>query len=82
MEHLVTHRARPEEAPRLYAEMAAGAGDWMGVVRLGLTAPRGRRGVAPSPRALEAGWQGWRGGLRRAQHLPLLAGPLGDGPAW
>ncbi|HEX2517367.1 MAG TPA: zinc-binding alcohol dehydrogenase [Chloroflexota bacterium] len=31
VEHLITHRARPEEAPALYAEMAAGAGDWMGV---------------------------------------------------
>ena len=29
--HLITHRVKPEEAPRLYTEMAAGAGEWMGV---------------------------------------------------
>ncbi|MDQ3700473.1 MAG: hypothetical protein M3442_06075, partial [Chloroflexota bacterium] len=31
VDHLITHLARPEEAPALYAEMAAGPGDWMGV---------------------------------------------------
>jgi 2-desacetyl-2-hydroxyethyl bacteriochlorophyllide A dehydrogenase len=31
VEHLLTHRARPEDAPALYAEMAAGPGDWLGV---------------------------------------------------
>jgi 2-desacetyl-2-hydroxyethyl bacteriochlorophyllide A dehydrogenase len=29
--HLITHRARPEEAPALYAELAAGPGGWLGV---------------------------------------------------
>ncbi len=31
VDHLITHRVQPEEAPRLYADMAAGAGEWMGV---------------------------------------------------
>jgi 2-desacetyl-2-hydroxyethyl bacteriochlorophyllide A dehydrogenase len=31
VDHLITHRARPEEAPALYAELAAGPGEWMGV---------------------------------------------------
>lgn len=32
VEHLITHRAEADEAPALYAEMAAGAGEWMGVL--------------------------------------------------
>lgn len=32
VDHLISHRARPEDAPALYAEMAAGPGDWLGVV--------------------------------------------------
>ena len=31
VEHLITHRARAEDAPALYAELAAGPGDWLGV---------------------------------------------------
>jgi 2-desacetyl-2-hydroxyethyl bacteriochlorophyllide A dehydrogenase len=31
VDHLISHRARPDEAPALYAEMAAGPGDWLGV---------------------------------------------------
>ena len=30
-EHLITHRARPEDARALYAELAAGPGAWLGV---------------------------------------------------
>jgi threonine dehydrogenase-like Zn-dependent dehydrogenase len=32
VDHLITHRARPDEIPALYAELAAGPGDWLGVV--------------------------------------------------
>ena len=32
VDHLITHRARPEEAPALYAEMAAAPGAWLGVL--------------------------------------------------
>jgi 2-desacetyl-2-hydroxyethyl bacteriochlorophyllide A dehydrogenase len=31
VDHLISHRARPEDAPALYAAMAAGPGDWLGV---------------------------------------------------
>jgi hypothetical protein len=31
VDHLITHRAQPEEAPALYVELAAGPGEWMGV---------------------------------------------------
>jgi threonine dehydrogenase-like Zn-dependent dehydrogenase len=32
VDDLITHRARPEEAPRLYTELAAAPGDWLGVL--------------------------------------------------
>ncbi|HEV2124679.1 MAG TPA: zinc-binding dehydrogenase [Chloroflexota bacterium] len=32
VDHLITHRARPAEAVALYETMAAGAGEWMGVL--------------------------------------------------
>jgi 2-desacetyl-2-hydroxyethyl bacteriochlorophyllide A dehydrogenase len=32
VDHLITRRGRAEDAPRLYGEIAAGPGDWLGVV--------------------------------------------------
>jgi len=32
VDHLITRRGRAEDAPRLYGEIAAGPGDWLGVL--------------------------------------------------
>jgi len=32
VDHLVTRRGRTDDVPRLYGEIAAGPGDWLGVV--------------------------------------------------
>ncbi|MBI3972157.1 MAG: zinc-binding dehydrogenase [Chloroflexi bacterium] len=32
VDHLITRRGHAEDAPRLYGEIAAGPGDWLGVV--------------------------------------------------
>jgi hypothetical protein len=32
VDHLITRRGRPEDAPRPYAEIAAGPSDWLGAV--------------------------------------------------